>query len=69
MVVIQSARKSQKGQYHRNVTEVKKFKTREEEPDRSTDHEEKPPVDHHDLNRKPQRSRQHTDHYGEWEQQ
>ena len=29
-VVIQSPQKSQKGQYHRNVTEVKKFNTRED---------------------------------------
>ena len=37
-VVIQSLQKSQKGQYHRNVIEVKTFNTREEQPDHSSDH-------------------------------
>ena len=52
-VVIQSPQKSQKGQYHRNVTEVKKFNTREEQTDKSSDHEEEPPVDHNDMDRRP----------------
>ena len=60
---------SQKGQYHRNVTEVKKFNTREEQPDKSSDHEEEPPVDHHDMERRPQRNRHPPDRYGEWDQQ
>lgn len=68
-VVIQSPQKSQKGQYHRNVTEVKKFNTREEQPDKSSDHEEEPPVDHHDMERRPQRNRHPPDRYGEWDQQ
>ena len=68
-VVIQSPQKSQKGQYHRNVTEVKKVNTREEQPDKSSDHEEEPPVDHHDMERRPQRNRHPPDRYGEWDQQ
>ena len=68
-MVIQSPQKSQKGQYHRNVKEVKKFNTREEQPDKSSDHEEEPPVDHHDMERRPQRNRHPPDRYGEWDQQ
>ena len=68
-MVVQSSQKSQKVQYHRNVTEVKKLNTREEQTDKNSDHEEEPLVDHHDMDRRPQRNRHLPDSYGKWEQQ
>lgn len=65
-MMIQSSQKSQRGQYHRNVAEVKKFNSREEPPDKSSDHEEESPMGHHNMDRRPQRNRHPPDRYGKW---
>ena len=61
-VVIQSP---EKGQYQRNVTEVKKFTPRAEQSANS-DHQLELQEDN-ELEQRPQRDRRPPDRYGKWE--